>query len=453
MQNSEKYSLSYSLTFIEDNYRVYNWLNGEYIEFDDYNHPFLYILKNNIINFDKFKYQNTYDDFSWLLEKKFIIISQEEIYNFIQNKVQDNNSDKYLQLTLLPVEMSCNFACSYCYEDRTQKSKMTKKHQKILLEYIKNNKQLELLHIAWFGGEPLLNKTFILNFSKEIYKWIKLKNIDYHSSITTNAYYLTRNTFLELVDCGITSYQITIDGLENNHNELRPLANGEPTFKTIINNLIEISKIQNIDFNIVIRVNFNENSNIDEFISYIKNINFAKDKRFSFVFRAIRTNWNNSQNEVFCKTQTENLEFEYEKKATKYGLKKGDYILFKDIGSTSCYASRENSLIVYPDFTIRKCSVALDEKINMVGYINNNAQLIKNKNWDLWTLNKFSIHNKQECKTCSFNPQCLSSACPLKFLKDFEISCPDAVYRLEDISNNIIEFIENEQNMLRKEHN
>jgi uncharacterized protein len=444
MSHNTTYLLSHSLTFIEKNYRVYNWLNGEYIEFEDSKHPFLNIISNNTNNFKKFKYKNSYDDFSWLLDNKFIVESQTEIHDIVKKKTKENNSDKHLQLTLLPAEMSCNFACTYCYEDRTQKSKMGNKHKEILLQYIQNHKQLESLHIAWFGGEPLLNTTFILEFSKEIFKWKKLNNLDYQASITTNAYYLTKDTFLELVKYDVKSYQITLDGLEDDHNKLRPLANGMPTFQTIINNLIEISKIQDIHFNIVIRVNFNENSNIDNFLDYIETINFSKDKRFSFVFRAIQTNWNNSQNEVFCKSKTENLEFEYAKKAMQRGLQKGDYMLFKDIGSTSCYASRENSLIVYPDLTIRKCSVALDEKINMVGYINNDAKLIKNKNWDLWTLNKFSIHNKEECKTCSFNAQCLSSSCPLKFLKDFEISCPDAVYNLEDISNNIIELIENE---------
>ncbi len=437
-----KYNLSYTLTYIKLNNKVYNWINGEYIEFDDLEHPFLKIIINNTINFEKFQYQNTYDDFDWLLENYFIVTSQIEIQNIIKNQVIENNSNKYLQLTLLPAQMSCNFACTYCYEDRNQKDRMTDETKNILLKYIQNNQELKYLQIEWFGGEPLLNKDFILDFSKETLKYCENNNIIYRSSMTTNAYYLTQETFLELFKYNIKAYQITIDGLEEDHNKLRPLSNGKPTFQTIINNLVQISNLADIDFRIVIRVNFNENSNIDKFIEQIKEFNFSNDKRFSFIFRPIQTNWNTMSNDVACKISPTSLQMEYEKKAIENGLTKGDYMLYKDIGSTSCYASRENALIIYPDMSIRKCSIALDDEVNIVGYIDKNSNLIKNKNWNLWTINKYSIHNKSECQSCSFNAQCLSSACPLKFIKNSEIICSEVVYNLEDLSTNIINYIE-----------
>ena len=73
-----------------------------------------------------------------------------------------------------------------------------------------------------------------------------------------------------------------------------------------------------------------------------------------------------NQNEVSCKSQPTTLQSQYEQKAIENGLAKGDYMLYKDIGSTSCYASRENSLIIYPDMSIRKCSIALDDEVNVV---------------------------------------------------------------------------------------
>ena len=384
-----------------------------------------------------------YLHFNWLVENKFIVKEQREIQNIIVNKVIDNNSDKYLQLTLLPAQMACNFACTYCYEDREQKSRMGDSQKDIILKYIQNIKNLEYLQIEWFGGEPMLNLDFILDFSKAIQEYSKKNNIIYRASMTTNAYYLYKDNFLKLFHYGIKAYQITIDGIEENHNRLRPLSNGQSTFKIIIDNLLEISSIKDIEFSITIRVNFNEKSNIDEFIQYIKTISFSSDERFSFIFRAIQTDWNDIANEVACKSQPITLQSQYEEKAIENGLAKGDYMLYKDIGSYSCYASRENSLIIYPDMSIRKCSVALDDAVNVVGYIDENSKLIKNKNWNLWTINKHTIHNKQECQSCSFNSQCLSSACPLKFIKNSEIECPSVVYSLENISNNIINHIEN----------
>ena len=437
-----KYQLSYTLTFIEEKNRIYNWLNGEYVEFEDLEHPFFKIVKNKLQNFEKFSYQNSYDDFEWLLQKKFIVKEQKEIYQLIKENVVENNSNKYLQLILLPVQMACNFACVYCYEDKNQTSRMKNKQLNILYNFVKKQENLENLQIEWFGGEPMLNLKFILDFSKKIQKFSKIKNINYQGSMTTNAYYLCKDNFLKLYNVGIRSFQITLDGTEETHNKLRPLSNGNPTFKTIINNLIDISNLKNLHFNITIRINFNHNSDIDNFIEYVKKINFSFDKRFSFIFRPIKTNWNNKDNNVYCKSQPSYLQKQHMQKAIENNLLSGDYMLYQDIGSCSCYASKENSLVIYPDMSIRKCTVALDDEVNIVGYINDNSELIKNKNWNLWLLNTNSIHNKQECKQCAFNPQCLSSSCPLKFIKNFEISCPTYVYSLEDISNEIINFLE-----------
>lgn len=410
------YSLAYTLTYIPETNRIYNWLNGEYVDFND---------------------------FEWLEKNLFIVKNQNIIYSSIKNKVEINNSNTSLQLTLLPAEMACNFACTYCYEDRTQKARMGSSHQEILMKFIKKHNMLQNIHIDWFGGEPLINSDFILNFSSELQQYTKNLGINFQSSITTNGYYLTYELCKKLLAVNVRVFQITLDGLADDHDKLRPLSNGQPTFLTILNNLLEMSNIDD-DFKILIRVNFNENSNIDDFINFMKKQSIINDSRFSFIFRAIQNNWNNSSNEVSCKTQPTDLQIEYEKKALAHGFTKGDYMLLKDIGSTSCYASRENSLIVYPDMTIRKCTVALDEDINKVGYINKEGLLIKNNNWNLWSLNKYSIHHKQECMAYSFNAQCLSSACPLEFIKTGNIVCPDSKYHLEDLADNIINYIESQ---------
>ena len=87
-----KYTLSQTLTIIDKHNRVYNWLNGGYVEFEDLKHPFLKIVKDNTHNFDKFSYKNSYDDFEWLLNKKFIVENREEIQNIIFEKTLENNS-------------------------------------------------------------------------------------------------------------------------------------------------------------------------------------------------------------------------------------------------------------------------------------------------------------------------------------------------------------------------
>jgi len=437
------FQISTTLTFIESHNRIYNWLNGEYVEFEDISHPFLHLVKNKSENFNKFKYDNSFDDFNWLIDNKFIVSNHKEVQDIILNRAKELDSSQNLHLTLLPAQMACNFNCPYCYEDKKQKSRMGQNEKEIILNYINKRADLKNLQIEWFGGEPLLGKDFILDFSQAVYNLAKFKNIDYRSSMTTNGFYLTSELFQKLVNLNVKAFQITIDGLEENHNKLRPLSNGEPTFKTIIHNLTEISKLKSLDFNIVLRTNFNENSDINGYIEFMKNLDLSKDKRFAFIFRPIESDLNDLQNDVSCsKVESSSLQKSYEDKAINNALEKGDLFLYKDIGSHSCPASRENALILYPDMTVRKCTVALDNPKNMVGIIQSDGNLVKNENWDLWTLNTNSIYNKPDCLTCSFNPQCLSSACPLEFIDNMNIACPSESSNLENLSNSIIDFIE-----------
>ncbi len=443
----ETYNLSHLLTYNQKTNRVYNWLNGEYVEFDDLEHPFLKILQSNTNSFEKFSHQDSFDDFEWLEEKMFVIQNRTVLDNMIFNHTQDKNSDKYLHLILLPAQLGCNFACKYCYEDHEQKQRMTSIEKNILLKYIQSLTNLEFLNIEWFGGEPLVNKDFILDFLADVQKISLERSIKFQSSMTTNGYYLTKELFQKLLNLNVRAYQITLDGIEEDHNKLRPLSNGGSTFQTILNNLLNITSVEDENFNIIVRTNFNENSKIIDYFELLQSLPISKDNRFSFIFRPIEDNFNDHKNDVACaNNQSSLLQSLYEQMLKDKGLLTGDYMLYRDMGSHSCYASRENSLIVYPDMSIRKCTVALDYDKNIVGYISKDGELIKNSYFDLWTLNKNSIHNKSECLTCSFNPQCLSSACPLKYIQNYEISCPIDHSNMISVADNIISYLTKEAN-------
>ena len=107
--------------------------------------------------------------------------------------------------------------------------------------------------------------------------------------MTTNGYLLTPEVFERLLKLKVYNYQITIDGVQENHDKYRTLKNGAPTFEKIIDNLQNISKnIKSNAFKIAIRANITKESfeHIDEFMDLMYK-EFHHDKRFTVFFRPV----------------------------------------------------------------------------------------------------------------------------------------------------------------------
>ena len=79
----------------------------------------------------------------------------------------------------------------------------------------------KFVRIEYFGGEPLLNKNFISKLASEL----NLRKIPFTASITTNATLINENILTLLYQSNVKVFQITIDGVEETHNTLRPAFN------------------------------------------------------------------------------------------------------------------------------------------------------------------------------------------------------------------------------------
>jgi uncharacterized protein len=431
--------ISPTVTFVDDIDSAYNWLNGEYVSLDDKRHPFYKILKNSIYSFSYDFFDSYEDDLEWLIENHFIIDSYKQIETKYKENIAKLYSDTSLHLVLLPAGTKCNFRCLYCYQDHNSDS-MNTIEQNEILAFIKNNKNLKSLQIDFFGGEPLLNYKWIYNFSQEIVSYTSQNSILYKASITTNGYLLTKDIFTNLVQkCHIKTYQVTLDGLEDTHDKLRPLTNNKPTYKQIFQNINDIAQ-SDLDYSIIFRVNFNEQFDIDSFINRLKQTNIYNNKHFFFIFRPISSGWNCTQNDVYCKDNQDVLKKEFYAKMIKENFKSAEYILYSNFGNFSCPTGRPNYLIILPNMTIRKCTVALDDEINDVGTIQNGI-LQTNKNYEKW-INK-NIYNKPECQSCNIYSLCLSSSCPLYTIKNNETKCIEEKHQTKTIAKQIINFINN----------
>ena len=146
----------------------------------------------------------------------------------------------YLGLTIAPTA-DCNFRCTYCYEkDVIKPDYMTLEVEEATIQFVKGHmKTISILDVGWYGGEPLMNFETVKRLSEKLIAMCEEHGVDYNANMVTNGYLITKDIAQRFAKLKITSIQVTVDGNEEIHNKMRPLADGTGTFSTIINNLVE----------------------------------------------------------------------------------------------------------------------------------------------------------------------------------------------------------------------
>jgi uncharacterized protein len=128
---------------------------------------------------------------------------------------------------------SCNFTCSYCYQDQYKNPavELNKEIIDAFFDYVKKEFASRRKYITIFGGEPLLNSprqkeliTYIIDRSNEA---------DLSLCFVTNGYFLEE--YIPVLRKGkIREVQVTLDGTESVHNNRRYLKGGGGTFNKIV---------------------------------------------------------------------------------------------------------------------------------------------------------------------------------------------------------------------------
>lgn len=199
------------------------------------------------------------EEINFLVENGFLVensFDENEFLKYYNNKVRFTSD--YFCLTIAPT-LSCNFDCPYCFENK-RTGTMSKDVQTELVRFVeeKIKKGIKTLEITWYGGEPLLCFDIIKNLAEEITQIADKYGCKCKMGMISNGYLLS-GEIVDFLEKNNVSFQITIDGLEENHNKRRYLKNGGGTFAKIIENLKLFSGKQ---VDVYVRMNVdNYNSN------------------------------------------------------------------------------------------------------------------------------------------------------------------------------------------------
>lgn len=342
------------------------------------------------------------------------------------------------KLTLFPTE-KCNFRCVYCYED-FEIGKMSPELQRSIELLVERRiTQLKQLHFSWFGGEPLLAKDVVLRLLRHADKLCREYGVGFLSGMTTNAYLLDFALAEELLSLRQTFYQITLDGLGDEHDKLRRRADGEGTFDRIWSNLQAMKGLAGkFDCQIRVHVRHDNIKNLELLMREIRT-EFGSDDRYRIDFQHLRDMGGTGGKTVQNALSLAEL-FEVQRHLTSVYLGQGSatsqqkrhddlpslpatdipaQYVAESAGSRSreelqanepyiCYATKPNNLTIRANGRVGKCTVALDDARNDIGYLDEKGHLIvdqeKHKLWfrGLETLDL------------------VSSGCPMKGMPQYE---------------------------------
>ena len=362
-----------------------------------------------------------------LIEKGFLIP-----YEYDEQKERsllqlDYIYSNKLQL-VIHVTNDCNFRCKYCFLDfKTQKMSLTT--QNGVIEFIRNTiHKYSGIYISWFGGEPLMGMDVITHMSQEIIEICKRARKTYMAGITTNGYYLTPENIQYLLKLKVYSYYITLDGLSNTHDNQRILADGEPTFDIIIENLRYLRhKVKFRHLNVCIRTNLTKSilDNLTKYLSFYEK-EFGKDPRFSLFLR-LADDWGGERvetirTELLTPPAMEKIYDTLFSHPTAFSLHNFVSLYF---GGLTCNAVRKYKYTISTDGIISKCDTACAE--TAIGRLDDSGWHIDKEKESKWLL--AYQKNSEKCEVCPFSVLCFQGACPKKNILHNGIrSCPKPIY-------------------------
>lgn len=323
--------------------------------------------------------------------------------------ISENNSNDYEELVKIAYDFNtqdevgrfmihlgyrCNLSCSYCYQSNIKDHKDN--NVKDIIKVVSNiiqNQEFSDLDICFIGGEPLMYLEDILKISRFISSNNTNKRIYY--SLVTNGTLLNQASIInQLKDHDIKNFQITIDGLKEDHDNFRNNKSGG-SFERIIENLKYIQKYHS-DVNILLNCNISKYNykNVHKIIDFLEVNNINYPVFFSLIFDS-----NDDQNNSI--QYTGDIWYQVH----KYAIQRGnDYLPFYRDMYLGCAMTQSNYYIINPEGEIYSC----------INAIENDNYLISDKSSDVEPLQEKKINNFNEkinslsfeCKNCEILPIC-----------------------------------------------
>jgi uncharacterized protein len=348
-----------------------------------------------------------------LVEDK--VVEQQQVAGYFD--WANANARRYTALVTL--NLDCNLACPYCYEDHFRgKSYMSEATADILIETILNgpiSAGKEVL-LDFYGGEALLSIPLIRRIAKPLHEASKKRGIAFSFNLVTNGTLLTRNVVEELIGFGLVGAKITIDGPPQIHNSQRPFVSGKGSFDIIMSNLKEVCGLIKVQ----VGGNFTRTNYqfFPELLDILKAEGVSTDMLYMVQFSPVIPTAGEAGLGDFamgCACTNEPWLIEASLYLREEILKRGWNTPKPKL--MGCMVEFENDLIVAWDGSIFKCPAFMGWSDLKIGTLADGISDYKEShNMDVW--------KNDECFECSYLPLCFGGC---RFLQRLRTGAIDGV--------------------------
>ncbi len=319
-------------------------------------------------------------------------------------------SNSATAFTLLPT-LDCNLACTYCYEEHPS-TVMSMEVQDKILEIIQRRTENERkpIHIAWYGGEPLLCMNIVERISRKAMEIAKKHEVPFTAMMISNGYLLTESIAKLLKELQVQRMQITLDGSPEKHNQYRRHKDGNDTFWTIMDHMESAST----HIPIVLRINVDKNnaSSINEVLDIMDSRNF-QSKSISPYLGFIKPYTQTCKHiELDCLSEREFVHYNAQFLDT---LDRRGYkgVVYPMPAHQICGAVNEGPFVVTPEGSLHKCWATVGIAEEAVGHVlareDEEASPLHQQNYLKWM--SYDPFEHSECRACKIFPICFGG-CP-----------------------------------------
>ncbi|MBI4633004.1 MAG: geopeptide radical SAM maturase [Deltaproteobacteria bacterium] len=332
--------------------------------------------------------------------------------------LDDKNPQNRMLNVIAVLNLDCNFACPYCFEEGVKGNLyMMEATASRLLAFIRDKwrDHKDKLIIDFYGGEPLLSLDLIQSISKAAKSFAESRGAVYSFTLVTNGSLFTGKVADALVPLGLKSVKITLDGPAEIHNQYRPFKSGAGSFDTIIKNIKAACDRAKIG----IGGNFTRD-NYKKFallLDYLQDAGLTPDKLSSVKFDAVV---NRPKNDAApgdyaggCISINEPWLLEAEAFLREEILKRG-YKTSKPI-PMACMVETTDSYVVNYDGVLYKCPAFIGKKGFAVGDLESGVG-------DYSETLKLGIYKNRDCAECVYLPLCFGGCRYMAYVRDGNIN-------------------------------
>ena len=393
---------------------LYNSLSNAFIEVN--NLTLLEVL-NTLKESNSIEILSEYPElYEELKQSRIIVESDETEILKIKHKILANRySSNTIVFTLLPT-LACNFECPYCFAKTGGESITIEVSNSIvkLLEHLTSNNKSTLLNLTWMGGEPLLNFKEIQSLTQKL----KRDDVRINASLVTNGYLMSKEIIEQFKELYISFVQVTIDGLEEEHNQTRVHKQRMNTFNKIIENLDTFFSIHNQVDSIALNLRVNLDKTKDYIKKFIEVYLFFKQRypyKNLFISPGYLEDVKSNGFNTACTFDRASIK-DFFKEIVQAGLY--EYSLYPKNQFHECAVRSQTEFVIGPQGEIYSCWENIGHKEFIIGQLNDKGiPEIKNETSYIRYLADADFLTDETCLNCFYFPLC-GGGCPEKRIRN-----------------------------------